>query len=191
VTATFEDQKNGKKWDSHSQRQTAHHMLCLVKCWASIVQQILRMLPSTTPSTPVNAIHINGNTHCSSPTVTPRTYSSLPAIYMGANHFGFHADKIGNKSICSGTAMVFFLAYVPTAKIMILGYWSSDAFLAYIHPQVLEWTSNMRPDMTHLNSFLDVGSGRHANAANPPTKTKALHPFNGSFIVLPQFHLNH
>jgi hypothetical protein len=39
---------------------------------------------------------------------------------------------------------------------MILGRWSSDAFLVYIRPQVLEWTNNMSCDMIHLDSFFDA-----------------------------------
>ena len=31
----------------------------------------------------------------------------------------------------------------PVAKIMILGKWYSEAFLDYIHPQVLEWKNQL------------------------------------------------
>jgi hypothetical protein len=95
------------------------------------------------------------------------------------------------KLVTSLSALALFLADVPTAKIMILGRWNSDAFLAYIRPQVLEWTSNMSRDMTRLDSFLDVGADHRADPADPRTKTHKLCPINGSFIVLPHFHLQH
>ena len=41
---------------------------------------------------------------------------------------------------------------------MILGRWSSDAFLDYIHPQVLEWTNLMAHDMAQSRKFLDLGT---------------------------------
>jgi hypothetical protein len=54
-------------------------------------------------------------------------------------------------------------SYVPfphgplsPAKIMTLGRWSSDAFLVYIRPQVLEWTNNVSCNMIHLDSFSDA-----------------------------------
>ena len=53
--------------------------------------------------------------------------------------------------------MALFLKDHSVHKIMILGRWSSDAFLVYIRPQVLEWTNNMSRDMISFNSFLDIG----------------------------------
>jgi hypothetical protein len=78
-------------------------------------------------------------------------------MFGGKPTFGFHPHEIGNRSIRSGAAMALFLKDHSTAKIMILGRWSSDAFLAYIRPQVLEWTNNMSRDMISFDSFLDVG----------------------------------
>jgi hypothetical protein len=69
VTVTFEDQKNGIKMDSRSQRRTGDPKLC--------------------PTTRL------------------------------------------------GRAMALFMKDHSTAKLMILGRWSSDAFLVYIRPQVL------------------------------------------------------
>jgi hypothetical protein len=50
---------------------------------------------------------------------------------------------IGSKSICLGAAMSLFLMDHFVACIMILGRWSSDTFLVYIRPQVLDWTNNI------------------------------------------------
>jgi hypothetical protein len=79
------------------------------------------------------------------------------AIFGGKTVFGFDPHEIGNRSIRSGAAMALFLKDHSTAKIMILGRWSSNAFLVYIRPKVLEWTNNMSKDMVSFNSFLDVG----------------------------------
>jgi len=53
--------------------------------------------------------------------------------------------------------MALFLNDHSIAKIMILGLWSSDAFLVYIRLQVLEWANNMSCDMINFESFLEVG----------------------------------
>ena len=56
--------------------------------------------------------------------------------------------------------MALFLMDHSIEKIKILGRWSSDAFLVYIRPQVLEWTSMMANDMTKFASFTDLTYGR-------------------------------
>ena len=53
--------------------------------------------------------------------------------------------------------MALFLQDHSTAKIMILGRWSSAAFLRYIRPQVMEWTADMSTQMVDTS-----GDFRHA-----------------------------
>jgi hypothetical protein len=110
----------------------------------------------------------------------------------GHRAFGFHPHEIGNKSIRSGAAMALFLANHSPAKIMILGRWSSDAFLVYIRPQILEWTNNMSMDMIQLESFLDVSFDMSATD-DPRTRTLLSKTLNGrdQFITMPKFHLYH
>jgi hypothetical protein len=78
------------------------------------------------------------------------------ALFRGVKVFGFGPPDIGNKSLRSGAAMSLFLMDHSVARIMILGRWSSDAFLVYIRPQVLEWTNNMSKDMISNDSFFDA-----------------------------------
>ena len=49
--------------------------------------------------------------------------------------------------------MGLFLMDHSITKIMLLGRWSSDAFLKYIRPQVVEWTNQLSRDMIHHNYF--------------------------------------
>ncbi len=69
--------------------------------------------------------------------------------------------------------MGLFLMNHPVSKIMILGRWSSDAFLVYIRPQVLEWTNNMSADMIKNNSFFDATDAHRAFTSDPRTRKKA------------------
>jgi hypothetical protein len=162
-----------------------------VKRWGSTVQRIRCTIPKFDLSTTVNTIQITNTTMFVSNSYTKKMLRTTCELFGSKATFSFAPHEIGNKSIRSGVAMALFLADVPTAKIMILGRWSSDAFLAYIRPQVLEWTSNTSHDMTHLDSFLDIGGDRHrADPADPRTGTRPLH-INGSIIVLPCFHLQH
>ena len=55
--------------------------------------------------------------------------------------------EIGTRFIKSDAANSLFVMNQSTAKIMILGRWSSEAFLHCIRPQVLESTNNMSRDI--------------------------------------------
>jgi hypothetical protein len=81
--------------------------------------------------------------------------------------FGYGSTKIGNKSIRSGAAMSLFLRNVSATQIILLGHWLSKVFLAYIQPQVLEWTSNMSRSMIKIDSFLDPSSHDVADHNDP------------------------
>jgi hypothetical protein len=86
--------------------------------------------------------------------------------------------------------MALFLMDHHPHKIMILGRWSSDAFLVYIRPQVLEWTNNMSSDMIRFNSFIDV-TGRLERATSASWKPSHT-AFNGNgSIIVPKLHLQH
>jgi hypothetical protein len=115
---------------------------------------------------------------------------STCAMFGGKSVFGFYLHEIGNRSIRSGAAMALFLKNHSTAKIMILGRWSSDTFLVYIRPQVLEWSNNMSKDMVSFASFLDVGLYNEASAHDPCTRKRTIY-LNGrdSVMELPTFHL--
>jgi hypothetical protein len=92
----------------------------------------------------------------------------------GKQAFGFSPADIRTHSLHSGGAMALFLHNHPVHKIMIFGRWSSDAFLVYIRPQVLEWTNNMSQDMITHDTFLD--------ASDPTVRT----PQYGARSMAPQ-----
>ncbi len=62
---------------------------------------------------------------------------------MGRAHLGFGPLQIGTHSIHFTAAMSMFLADVPVYTIMLLGRWSSNAFLHYIHQQVQQFSSGI------------------------------------------------
>jgi hypothetical protein len=80
----------------------------------------------------------------------------------------------------------------PKEWIMILGCWSSNAFLVYIRPQVLEWTNNMSCNMIKLDTFLNVSRLQTA-PAHTGDSSKYPHSLNGqaSATLMPKFHLHH
>ncbi len=66
--------------------------------------------------------------------------------------------------------MALFLANVSIIKIMILGRWSSTAFMRYIRSQVMEWTAGL------ATSMLSVEDYRHACLDETADKPTELNP---------------
>ncbi|KAL7581207.1 hypothetical protein ACA910_005990 [Epithemia clementina (nom. ined.)] len=54
---------------------------------------------------------------------------------------------------------------------MILGQWSSAAFLGYIQPQVMEWTAGMSLAMLHNPDFRHVDPATPRNMSSSTTWT--------------------
>jgi hypothetical protein len=193
VTITFVNQKNGKKMDLRTQRRTGDPVLCPVLRYGSVIQRILRQNPLASIDTKINTIHIGDKIGTITNDYVRELLRTTCSNFGGKTAFGYAASEIGNKSIRSGAAMSLFLCtpQVSTARIMLLGRWSSDAFLAYIRPQVLEWTTNMSRSMIQIDSFLDPSS-RDAAANDDPRQRKPHRPFNGSTtILMPKLHLHH
>ena len=141
VTLTFEDQKNGTKMDRRTHQCTGDPILCPIRRIASLIARVYRTIPLASDDTPINAIFLSSRESRVSSGSLRASIRSTCTCGGGKPTFGYSAADIGTKSIRSGAAMSIFLMNYPVHKIMILGRWSSDAFLVYICPQVLEWTN--------------------------------------------------
>jgi hypothetical protein len=194
ATITFVNQKNGIKMDSRTQRRTKDLLLCPVLRHDTQVQRILCAAPDATgPSTKIKTIAIKGKAgHITSAYILELLRATCSS-FGGEAIFGFSPEEIGNKSTRSGAAMALFINnVVPAAKITILGRWSSDAFLAHIGLQVLEWTNNMSRKMITVDSFFDAQINHHTTTADPRTRAnRHSMPFNGPAVIIPRLHLNH
>ena len=192
VTLTFGNQKNGIKMDRRTHQRTPDDVLCPVRRLASLVARIHRMLPVVSPNTTINTTRLIATVgNISSTDVRNHMRSSCTAS-GGMPTFGYSATDIGTELLRSGAAMGLFLMNHPVHKIMILGRWSSDAFLVYIRPQVLEWTNNMSSDMIKFNSFTDIATSQKS----PPTDPRTRQPrFNAdralTFTTMQEMSLHH
>jgi hypothetical protein len=68
---------------------------------------------------------------------------------IGEDSLHIAANKIGTNSIRLGTAMAMFLGGCPVFLIMMIGCWSSDAFLHYIRKQVEEFNHDVSQKNAH------------------------------------------
>ena len=174
VSITFTQQKSDAKYETRTQSRTADPILCPVRLWGRIVRRILHYRPDAPPTTPVNCWF---DPHQLSKTTTPkprfiraedtiRLLRSSCTNGGGQSMFGYRPKEIGTHSLRSGAAMALFLARASVLKIMILGRWSSAAFLRYIRPQVMEWTAGMSTMMLTNPDF------RHVDPANQTEITR-------------------
>jgi hypothetical protein len=139
----------------------------------------------------MNTMFINGVVLQLSSSFLRAQFRTTCTMLGGKLAFGYSATEIGTKSIRSGAAMGLFIMNHSSERIMLMGRWLSQAFLVYIHPQVVEWTNNMSGDMIHHDSYTDAGffdmAGSRHHPSPPPRR------FNGpdNSLIIPTFHLDH
>jgi hypothetical protein len=80
------------------------------------------------------------------------TQLQAAAKHIGEDVLGYSHLDIGTHSIRSGGAMAMYLVGVPVFTIMLIGRWSSDAFLWYIGRQVLQFRMGVSKRMISTKS---------------------------------------
>jgi hypothetical protein len=127
ILLTFEKQKKDKKMDTVTQMASGDIKLCPVCAAAAIIRRI-RDYPGTTVDTPISAIMINNRiTHVMSQDIINALQDAVVAI--GEHRLGINKEDIGMHSIRLGAAMAMYLGECAVYTIMLIGRWSSDAFL--------------------------------------------------------------
>ncbi len=74
-------------------------------------------------------------------------------VAIGKTKLGIFCSEIGTCSIWSGAELATYLAGVPIFSIMLIGRWSSTAFLKYIQKQAQEFLHGTLSKMIKIKSF--------------------------------------
>jgi hypothetical protein len=171
VSITFEQQKRDTKNDVITQHRSTDSLLCPVKIWSKIIRRLISY-PDSNPDTPINSFLQSNSTHHKFTGQELLKRLRFAASTLGPEKLGFSPNQIGLHSARSGAAMAMYLAGVPVFTIMLLGRWSSDAFLRYIRKQVKEFSSGISDKMIQHENFFTISSapieGRRAQ--NHPLK---------------------
>ncbi len=144
-------QKNDQKHKTVIHGWTDNPILCPVKQWARLVNRIWTYL-GTMEDTSVCTVW----RHDRCDQITLRQFiTTLRAACatIGSARLGFEPDEIGTHSLRSGAAMEMYLAGVSVYTIMLIGRWSSDAFLRYIRQQVKQFWKDVAQKMLMHQSF--------------------------------------
>jgi type III secretory pathway component EscS len=160
VSITFEFQKNDERDVTITMHRTGDATLCPVISWSSIVRRI-RAIPGTSDSSPVCTYLLTDGTTglVTSKQILDRLRDRVTAI--GKDVLGFEAWEVGTHSIRSAAAMAMYLAGVPVYTIMLIGRWSSDAFLRYIRRQVQEFSAGVSRRMILSEDFFTIPESAH------------------------------
>ena len=136
LAITFEMQKKEDKNDTVHHKATRDQTMCPVQAGAELVRRI-RSYPNTDDDTPISALMIGDSsriTHVTGKQVANVLKDTVRAI--GEDVLNIKAEEVGTHS----PAMAMFLGGLPVYLIMLMGRWSSDAFLRYIRKQ---WNSSV------------------------------------------------
>ena len=145
VSITFRNQKNGEKMAVITHHRT-NKELCPVVALFNIVQRVLSYKGTNTNSY-INTFLSGGKLRLITSTEVCSSIRNTVEVF-GKDDLGFGPTEVGTHSIRSSTAMQLFLGKIPTYQIMIIGRWSSDAFLKYIRRQVQEFSEGLSSTMT-------------------------------------------
>ena len=167
ICITFGMQKREEKDDTATQMASGDITLCPVRAAAAIVRRI-RSYPGANNDTPISAIwKYDRIEHITSKQISNALQDAVSAIGEDVLHIAKH--EIGTHSIRSGAAMAMFLGGC-VFLIMMIGRWSSDAFLRYIRKQVEEFNHDVSRKM--LLRMSTAHPQLHlANCLKPRSKT--------------------
>jgi hypothetical protein len=206
VSITFEWQKHDVRDDTITHQRSndsiGNKIMCPVRAAAELVSTLYNLgIPSAhVPNLKINTvIHRGKLSTIPSTMILQRIRSAVK--YLGKDKLGFTEDDVGTHSNRSGGAMGMFLAGTPVYTIMLLGRWSSDAFMRYIRKQILNMSHGVSSKMITFEEFYTVpdfvhnaagGDLRSRNKNNLATTTS----FSGSHTNMrrglhPAFHLEH
>ena len=154
VALTFERQKKDEKMDTVTLMASQDARLCPVRAAAAIVRRISKY-PGSSKDSPISTVIANG--HLEQVTSTHMINALRDAVgAIGEVKLGIKKEDVGTHSIRSGAAMAMYLGECPVFMIMLIGRWSSDAFLRYIRKQVMEFSQNVAKRMLSCQNFRHI-----------------------------------
>jgi hypothetical protein len=87
---------------------------------------------------------------------------------IGKARLGISKEEICTHSIRLGAPMAMYQGECPVYTIMLIGHWSSNAFLWYIRKQVMEFSHNVSKRMLTFQNYRHVPNFDHRVSANNP-----------------------
>ena len=171
LTITFEFQKKDLRDDSITQSRSGHPLLCPIRAGAALVQHLRSF-----GTTPDDFIYIFKDSRGLKQDLSSKVALDLLCNFIDTidYHYGLKKDDVGLHSIQSSSAMAMYLNSIPVYTIMLLGHWSSDAFLHYIHKQVTEFSNNVSHKMIQCPVYHHIAEPRHEDPQSHNSMTATM-----------------
>ena len=180
VTVTFEDQKNDEKNVTIPHENNNDPVMNPVRALAATIQRVLAY-PGTSNESTICTFYSNKKlTEISANEILLAFRTN--ATKIGEDVLGFTPKDIGTHSNRSAAAMAMFLDDTPVFMIMLMGRWSSDAFLKYIRRQVLEFSKGISSRMIKNEIFYSIPE-RRCNTSDP--RTRNINSFATNLSMIP------
>ena len=159
VTINFGDQKSEIRFELVSQYNNGDPQLNPVRNFASIVKRI-SSYPGFDPSWPIYTFY-DGSRFSKITSHEMIIEIKFAVTGVGERVLGFTKDDVGAHSPRASLAMLMYLAKEPVYTIMLVGRWSSDAFLAYIEKQIKEFSKGVSSRMLAHETFVNIPAFNH------------------------------
>jgi hypothetical protein len=206
VSITFEFQKREIRNDTISHQKSKDVVgageMCPVRAAICLTLRIVEyeFPPDQLRDTKINYVQLDGKGF-TIPSSLVLIHIRQAVSSLGYEVLGFTADEVGTHSNRSGGAMGMFLVGTPVYAIMLMGRWSSDAFMRYIRKQVISLSHGIAAKMLTYEQFYTVPDFVHTAADGDPrsrtnTNLATTTNFNGQHATMrrglhPAFHLSH
>ena len=206
VSITFEFQKREIRNDTISHQRSGDTLgkgeMCPVRAAVATILRIhaYHLPPEKFRDTPINYV-ILGSLSYTVPSSLILVKIRAAVQTLGKEKLGFGPEEVGTHSNRSGGAMGMFLAGTPVYTIMLMGRWSSDAFMRYLRKQVISLSHGIATKMLTFEEFYTVPDFVHTSADGDPrtrnnSNLASTQNFNGTHANMrrglnPAFHLHH
>jgi len=206
VSLTFEWQKKDTRDNTITHQKSNDKIglkiMCPVKAAAELVHYLYNsgIQLQRVPDCKINSIVETGKiSTIPSSVILNHIRSAVHSLRK--DRLGFTEEEVGTHTNRSGGAMGMYLVGTPVYTIMLIGRWSSDAFMRYIRKQVLEMSHRVSSKMITFEEFYTVPDFIH-NATDGGLQTcnnnklATTTSFGGSRTNMrsghhPAFHLQH
>ena len=164
ATLRLDNQKNGKR-NAVIHHHTTGHLVCPVKALIRRVAHIRCF--STDPATMLGKYFSATRPlgwHVTSSDINKLLKSTV--ISLGLARYNIHPDDISSHSLRAGGAMALHLNKVDTRTIQLMGRWSSDTFLLYIHQQISAFSQDLSTLMSNNINYHNIHIQPSVNATS-------------------------
>ena len=183
VTVVFEYQKRDLRNDSITQSRTGHPVGCPVRASAAIIRRMQSLdLADDDFIFTYQRDDGKGLGHLTS----KQALGMLREFIKSTNYaaYGLDPQRIGLHSGRTSAAMAMYLNGIPICTIMLLGRWSSDAFLRYIRKQVEQFSNNVARKMIQRPIFHTIPEATISDPRTHNSQSAAANQGMGSGRVL-------